>query len=272
MLSLGRVLSTVEQSLHRWERATSAPGGPSSASYSLFSSFFGRPLRNLPSIDIYGEKDDDYDDALAHLLEKPRRPRLRDLSIDPSTLCKAACGFQQLTKDHSLMKGGWTLTRVAMRLLTSRDARLMKECSINDIVKICEAAALTDYGGHGRELLLGFFARKLLQVLNQSIQEGENSNIRFDMSDASPQETATLLWSLGELGARHSLPSGDQERSLAYKKMRLVSENAFLSKQDLLSLDKSALIRLVSLRESGRTCDILGNLLTLVYSSVAWYS
>jgi hypothetical protein len=145
------------------------------------------------------------------------------------------------------MKGGWTLTRVALRLLTSRDARLMRECSINDIVRICEAAALTDAGGHGRELLLGLFARKLLQVLNQSLEKGKTADVLFDVSEASPAEISTLLWALGELGARHSLPADNEAGELAYKKMRLVSGKPLLSQENVKHLDVQSSMKLVSL-------------------------
>jgi hypothetical protein len=252
-VALGRILATVEQSLHRWERGdckilfrdnTSSSLG---SDVSLFSSFFGRPRVNQPLLEqMLSDDGDDDDSVLAPLLEKSRRPLLRDLSVDPSTLCKAACAFQRLSVEHPHIKGGWTLTRVAIRLLCSKDARLMRECSIHDIARLCEAAVRSDADGHGRELITGLFAHKVVQVLNESLEQGGDAKIdsSIDFTEASPSEISLLLWALGELGTKHTL--NDETRRSAYKKMYLVAVTPFLTRDQVKSLDVSSAMKLVS--------------------------
>lgn len=243
--ALGSILATVEHSLHRWERGTVPSSLNQASEASVFSSFFGKPRLNHQLLEhMLNDGEDDDESALGPLLEKSRKPLLRDLSVDPSTLCRAACAFQRLSKSHPYMKGGWTLTRVAVRLLSSKNARLMKECSIHDIVRLCEATVLCEADGHGRELITGLFARKVLQVLNESLDSAsEESSI--DVSMASASELSSLLWSLGELGAKHH--QIDDARHSAYKRMRLVSEVSLLSQDQVKSLDCSSTLKLVSM-------------------------
>ena len=247
--ALGSILTTVEQSLHRWERGDCQRviSSSSQGDTSLFSSFFGKPRihHQLPE-HLEGDLDDDDESVLAPLLEKSKRPLLRDLTVDPSTLCKAACAFQRLSKKHPYVKGGWTLTRVAVRLLSSKDARLMKECSIHDIARLCEATVLSEADGHGRELITGLFARKVLQVLNSALDDELDQKVdsSIDLTAASPPEKSSLLLSLGQLGAKHY--SSDDAKHSAYKKMRLESNSPLLSKHEIHSLDLSSTLKLVS--------------------------
>jgi hypothetical protein len=254
-IALGRILATVEHSLHRWERGecqSHLQDKDDSLSLgndaSVFSSFFGKPRLNLPLLEqVVTDQDDEDESLLATILDATRRPMLQDLSIDPSTLCKAACAFQRLSAKHRHINAGWTLTRVAVRLLSSKDARLMRECSINDIVRLCEATVLNDVDGHGRELITGLFARKVVQVLNDALDKGGDggADSSINVASASPYEISTLLWALGELGAKHSL--SDEARHSAYKKMRLVSAVPLLTKDEVKLLDASAVIKLVSI-------------------------
>ena len=250
-VALGRILSTVEQSLHRWERGDRQINSLDNESLthdaSVFSSFFGKSRINLSLLEQMVNDQDYEDDAvLAQLFEKSHRPLLRDLSVDPSTLCKAACAFQRLSAKEPHLKGGWMLTRIAVRLLSSKDARLMRECSIQDIIRISEAAVLSDVDGYGRELITGFFARKVIQVLNEALEcEGSGKpELSIELSSASPSEVAILLWSLGELGAKHVL--NDEARRSAYKKMLLVAATPFLTNEQIKSLDFSSITKLVS--------------------------
>eukprot|EP00980_Cylindrotheca_fusiformis_P007972 scaffold1697_cov120-Cylindrotheca_fusiformis.AAC.54 len=192
---------------------------------------------------MLNDGEDEDDSPLGPLLQKSRKPLLRDLSVDPSTLCRAACAFQRLSKQYPYMKGGWTLTRVAIRLLSSKNARLMKECSIHDIVKLCEATVLCEADGQGRELITGLFARKVLQVLNESLdceQKEETSTI--DLSRASSSELCTLIWALGELGTKHH--RSDESRHSAYKRMRLVAPTPLLSQEQVKKLECSSVVKL----------------------------
>jgi hypothetical protein len=241
-MALGKILAAAEHSLHRWERVDSTKDIASVDSHvesPLFSSFFGRPRINLPILEQAINDDDDEDDVVLAPLGRAQRPKLRDLMIDPSTLCKAACGFQRLSKVNPYIKGGWTFTRVAVRLLSSKNARLMKECSIHDIVRLCEAAVLSDVDGHGRELIIGLFARQVVKVLNEVLEDGSRHDTSIDIETASSTEISTLLWTLGEMGVKYSpgkQPSG--------KKMRLAFAEPLLRRIRVKSLDQMTLERL----------------------------
>ncbi|KAG7351141.1 hypothetical protein IV203_010501 [Nitzschia inconspicua] len=242
--ALGQILATTELSLQRWERGecgteSTSPGSHSDGS--VFSSFFGRPRMNLPILDLVMGGDEEDDGESAQASERAKRPKLKDLSVDPSTLCKASCNFQRLSATHPYIKGGWTMTRVAVRLLSSKNGRLMRECSIHDLVRLCEATVLGDVDGHGRELIIGLFARQVVATLNDALERKTTFSLNFD--SGSPSEMATLIWSLGELGVR-LLPSGVENHS-ASKRMRLVSLNLILSKIEVAALDLAGLNRLV---------------------------
>ena len=250
-VALGRVLATVEHSLHRWERGkcqnSAARDHNLSQDSSVFSSFLGKSRINLALLEQpIGDNEDEDEIALAHLLEKSHRPMLRDLSVDPATLCKAASAFQRLSVTHPHLQGGWILTQVAIRLLSSKNARLMKECSIHDVIFLTEAAALSDVDGHGRELIIGLFARKVVQVLNQALRDQSSGRRELSLvvSDAAASEIATLLWSLGELGARHQVE--DDASFSSYRRMRVVSERPFLSNEQIQGLKFPFLSKLVS--------------------------
>jgi hypothetical protein len=122
----------------------------------------------------------------------------------------------------------------------------MKECSIHDIVRLCEAAVLSEVAGHGRELVIGLFARKVVCVLNDALDTSDprKAASSIDVARASSTEIATLLWTLGELGVKHSLP--DETRHSAHKRMRLVTEKRLLTRDQLKTLDTHSIVRLVS--------------------------
>ena len=242
-MALGKILAAAEHSLHRWERvdfAKDVASAESQAEIPLFSTFFGRSRINLPILEQAINDDDDDDDLSLAPLGRSQRPKLRDLMIDPSTLCKAACGFQRLSNEHPHIKGGWTLTRVAVRLLSSKNASLMKECSIHDIVRLCEAAVLSDVDGHGRELIIGLFARQVVKVLNEVLDEENNHSTSIDIETASSTEISTLIWTLGEMGAKYS-----PGKHTSGKKMRLGFAEPLLRRIRVTSLDHVALERLI---------------------------
>ncbi len=242
-MALGKILAAAEHSLHRWERVDFAKDVSSVESHSespLFSTFFGRSRMNLPILEQAINDDDDDDDLSLAPLGRSQRPKLRDLMIDPSTLCKAACGFQRLSNEHPYIKGGWTLTRVAVRLLSSKNASLMKECSIHDIVRLCEAAVLSDVDGHGRELIIGLFARQVVKVLNEVLDEDTKHGTSIDIETVSSTEMSTLIWTLGEMGAKYS-----PGKHTSGKKMRLGFAEPLLRRIRVASLDHVALERLI---------------------------
>jgi len=244
MMALGKILAAAEHSLHRWERvdfSKDISSFESSAESPLFSSFFGRPRMNLAILEQAVNDDENEDDIALAPLGRSQRPKLRDLMLDPSTLCKAACGFQRLSKEHPYIRGGWTFTRVAVRLLSSKNARLMKECSIHDIVRLCEASVLSDVDGHGRELIIGLFARQVVTVLNEVLEDDSRHDTAIDIETASSTEISTLIWTLGEMGVKYA--HGKQPSS--NKKMRLVFAEPLLRRIRVKSLNQESLERLV---------------------------
>ena len=251
--ALGGVLATIEGSLHRWERglyqSSSKFDIETGTDGSLFSSFFGKSRLNSKLLDQrIGDQEDEDDYSLTSVFHKAHLPLLGDLTVDPSTLCKVACGFARLSAKHPYVTGSWTMTRVAVRLLSSKNARLMKECSLHDIVRLCEAAVLSEVAGHGRELIIGLFSRKVVQVLNEGLDpsyDRENSSSEsVDLAIATPSEISTLAWTLGELGVRHA--TSDEARQTAHKKLRLITDKPLLTKDQISSLNVSSLLRLVS--------------------------
>lgn len=132
------------------------------------------------------------------------------------------------------------MTRVAVRLLSSKHARLMKECSIHDIVRLCEAAVLSDVDGHGRELIIGLFAREVVKVLNEVLEDESRHETSIDIASASSTEISTLIWTLGEMGVKYS--PGKQPSS---KKMRLTIAEPLLQGIRVKSLNQFTLERLI---------------------------
>eukprot|EP00934_Nitzschia_sp_Nitz4_P005833 Nitzschia sp. Nitz4//scaffold13_size275219//181877//185890//NITZ4_000891-RA/size275219-augustus-gene-0.269-mRNA-1//-1//CDS//3329536065//5823//frame0 len=248
--SLGRILSTVERSLNEWERGDCAypkiaNKATTQGTYTaLFSSFFGRSKGNQPLLEqAFESRDDDDDNSIS---SRSRLPLLRDLPVDPSTLCKAACAFQRLLIKHPEIKGGLKLTDVAVRLLSSKSARLMRECSIHDIVRILEAAVHSDAEGYGRQLSTGRFVYRIVQVLNEALDDdsGNDSVSRnIKLEAASPSEIATLFWALGCLGVRHTRE--DDVPESAYKRLRLVSKRILLSVQQVQSMSTNDSLKLL---------------------------
>ena len=247
MDALGSILSSAEQSLNQWERGKMSTTQSEVKDASVFSSFFGksRLKDHLLEHSLNDGDDDDDENDLAPILEKSRKPLLKDLPVDPATLCRAACAYQRLSRKYPSMKGAWALTRVAIRLLVSKNARLMKECSIHDIIRLCEATVLAEADEHGTDLVIGLFARKVLQVLNAALDDGSEAlDSSIDVSQASRAEICTLVWSLGVFGVKHYFH--DDVKHSAYKRMHFVCKSALLSPSEINMLDTPSLLKLVS--------------------------
>ena len=244
--ALGSILAAVEQSLHQWERGKTSITQYETRDASVFSSFFGLPRLKQQLLEhALNDGEDEDESDWTPILEKSRKPLLRDLTVDPATLCKAACGYQRLSRKYPNMKGAWSLTRVAIRLLASKNARLMKECSIHDVISLCEATVLAEGDGHGTDLVTGLFARKVLQLLNAAIDNGsEAKDSSIDVTQASSTEICILLWSLGELGVKHRFH--DDAKCSAYKRRHFACESALLSVSEIDDLEFPSLLKLVS--------------------------
>lgn len=238
-LALGKILASIETCLFNWENCKpsfikeSGSDSPSSTEAIRFASFLGRSRRHIPFLD---QRMDDSDEVFLPLhSEKSRLPLLRDLPIDPLTLCKIACRLERLAESQMGIRVTETLTRVALRLLTSRSGRLIKECPMNDLVRMCEAAARND-SPSTRELV-SHFSRRLVYHLN-----GPG---RDDIVTLSAGHHAMLLWALGELGVKYT-PNEVDDTETAYRRLHLVSSIPFLSSDQMVVLSHTRAAKMVS--------------------------
>jgi hypothetical protein len=235
--ALGRVLSTVETSLLQWEHGSGCHAESTDSvvkESTRFPSFFGLSLLQLPFLDHKDDERVDVEEFQNHsLVEKKRLPLLRDLPIDPSTLCKAACSLSRLATSYATIEGSEPLLRIAVRLLTSRNGRLLQVCPRQDVIRLCEAVA-TNESAYGREQIV----RQVVRLLNDS-DEGSASGL----SSYPPKDIATLLWSLGKLGVKHQ-PGGNDVAS-AHRRLHFVQELPFLSEEQVRSLSSVCVTRLV---------------------------
>lgn len=236
--ALGRMTAAIESSLLDWENGLHSKldgRGPADESAS-FSSFFGRTKHLVPFMDQRIEESPGDGDDLSLLLvtRKSSLPLLKDLPLDPSTICKMTSSFAKLRTRHPAIGGGETLARVALRLLTSRNGRLLRECPIRDLVRLCEALA-TARGALGRERV-SLFVRRVVQLLNE-----EYKNKVFKLGAA---EMATFVWSLGELGVKFS--PGLDDPSSAHRRLHVTTDLPLPTEQqigDLPPLHWSNLVR-----------------------------
>ena len=237
-LALGKILSCIEVCLYNWEHCkpsfmkgndSDAPGRKEAT---RFASFLGRSRSHIPFLD---QRLDDSDDlALPLQTERSGLPLLRDLPIDPLTLCKIACRLERLAGVQGGARVTDTLTRVALRLLTTRSGRLMKECPINDLVRMCETAARTE-SASTRELI-SHFSRQLVLHLNGPGQD--------DISTLSPGHHAMLMWALGELGVKYT-PNAVEDAAVAHRRLHLVASIPILDSSQLVVLSHSRFAKLV---------------------------
>jgi len=235
--ALGKVLSTVEISLLKWENESGSSAdsadGHSAKESTRIPSFFGRSRFHASFLDHKNDESEEVDEF--HL--RSRLPLLRNLPIDPSTMCKAASSFARLTSNYAGIGGSETLLRIALRLLTSRSGRLLRGCPRQDIIRLCEAVAVNE-SVLGRELI-GSFVRRVVHLLNESDEESAQA-----LSSLPPQDFATLVWSLGELCVKHH-PKQD-DISSAHRRLQLVQELPVLSEDQIGTLSSVSVSRLVS--------------------------
>jgi hypothetical protein len=244
--ALGRSLTTVETVLFEWENGKlsyqqAEVGVKTSRDSTPFTSFFGRARTMIPRLlDLIGDDTIDEEEVgeLPLLLTKKKStlPLLKDLPLDPSTLCKLTCTFAELRRSHAPFRGGESLERVALRLMNSRSGRLLRECPMEDLVRLSHAVAM---GSSSRERV-GLFIRRLVQFLNE-MPDGENP-----CTNLSPAEKATLLWSLGELGVKFHPKGDDEDSSSAHRRLQLVTPVPVVEHEQLSLLSDQSLIQMVS--------------------------
>lgn len=258
--AFGRIFSTVETAIVRWERGHYNQNNgdeesvESRGGFTSLTSLFLRPSLSRHMLDQLIEEYNDLEEEDERILSSivdnkiQRLPRLRDLGIDPNTLAKAAGAFSTVCSSHLNLRGSPILTRVTLKLLTSKNGRLLQEFSMSNLIRACEAAAINEYVGRGEDLVVGQFARRFIQLLNEANNDAQNYNstskAALRLSSASPHEIATLLWSLGELGARHL--ASDKNRDTAHRRLRLIVDDPLMTDDQIQHLSSSSTLKAVS--------------------------
>jgi hypothetical protein len=245
--ALGLILSTVEASLIFWESGTTTSlRNPESENATVkesirFASVFGRTRFHFPLLDHKMDEglENHVDSATHTLSEKSKLPLLREIPTDPSTLTKLACSFTKLSVERPSVDAMVTLNRVALRLLSSRGGRLIRDCPSEDIIRLCEAIAISKDSASNREVVSSF-VRRLLKLLNDEGFDGKSSLF----SDGRPRDVARLVWSLGELGVKHA-PNAD-DPSTAYRRLQLTADRPFVLGDRVQELFNSDLVKLIN--------------------------
>lgn len=247
--ALGRLVSIMEGSVLRWENGQcekSSKEARRQVDESIrFTSFLGKPRLALSLLEQRLDTAiDDDDDSQVGESEKARHlPLLRDLSMDPSTMCKLAYALSRSHELFSEIDGAWTFTRVAARLMSSKHGQLLKVSSPGDNVRLAYACVTNQFNDRGREFISRSFVRRLVQRLNEQLEGKKEGSVSSRLA-LSSAETATLVWSLGYLGVRHWI-SEQCVNGTAYKKLRFVNSLLILSESELESSSTNSIARLL---------------------------
>ena len=204
----GEILAIIESSLKNWESGRTSSSRPDEAPKESvrFATFFGRTRFHAPLLD---QKLDDYvddpDDYLMVMNVESRLPLLKDLPIDPSTLCKVLHSLSLLSHAQR-MESPRTLLRITLRLLTSNNGRLLHECTIADIGRSLEAVL---HSNGGNRELSSLFVRRVLRLLNEKQTWYEGVETR---------DICRVIHSLGKLGVNYN---NRKESSSAHRRLQL---------------------------------------------------
>jgi hypothetical protein len=240
--SLGRVLGLIDVSLTSWEAGHSYTSKRKEAGEDVdprkeafhFTSFFGRARSHITSFEPKSEEGpDDLDDfpMPSFLAERTRLPILKDLPVDPATLCKLCGSLGRAEAKYSQLCDTSIMSRIALRLMTSRNGRLLSECQINDLTSICTSAASAP-SSTTREIV-GLFARRVVKVLNERPAA---------LLAARPAIFIKLLNALGDLGVKYH-PDADSDN--AHRRLQLTARLHLEETLELESLSNESLICLV---------------------------
>ena len=247
--TLGRMISAMEASVLRWESGQCEKISKDSVAQVdesiRFASFLGRPRLSLRILDqrLYTPIDDDDESHPTDSEKSHHLPLLRDLHMDPATMCKLAYGLSCTQRLFPEIDGAWTFTRIAVRLMSSKNGQLLKVSSPGDDLRLAYACAANEFAGYGREFITRLYARRFVQRLNDQLACREKGYVS-DRLALSPEDMSTLVWSLGELGARH-WKTEQGTNGTAYNKLRLVTDLPFLSESQLESLSPHSTARLL---------------------------
>ena len=243
--TLGKLIASIETSLLDWEKGRELDRVDmeihEDREASKVVSFLGRSRFALRFFDqrIENSLGDSYD-VQEFSKTSNRLPLLRDLPVDPLSLCKLSSAISKLAHqfDKSLIQSG-VLTRISLRLFVSHDGRLLRECPLHDLVRLAEATALSMEVAAARALT-GQFTRKVLHIINE-MPSDESGVIWMDLG---PDDLSGLIWSLGELGARYC--GTDSDRLTAHRRLS-IAVKPYFPIHSLESFSVSKTIRLVSL-------------------------
>jgi hypothetical protein len=241
-LTLGRILATLETNIIQWESGNRFASNqnqypPLAREHKRLSLLQGQPRGQVALFDQWFDHEDTEEHIVGSFAEKTRLPLLSNLPIDPLTLCKAACCFERLSSSHDGLHARETLTRVALRLLTSRNGHLMRAFPLKDLIRLGEAAARTTLMS-AREMI-SHFTRRFVCYLNDLSSD--------HLESLGPGDVVILVWSLGTLGVRY-LPGKDDVLS-AHRRLHLVSRLPFPNEDQLITLSNSRLVMLVRQQE-----------------------
>ena len=244
--SFGRIQETIEASLLRWEsgqkNVTASQQHKEGGLFSrLPSTFFGRARsRRLSLLDLkISDDEDDDDDATSS------KPTLKDLTVDPATLSKLCFGLAQVSRNHQQIIGSEQILRVASRLFSSKNGRLLSECSHKDIIRMCCACVDTmklagkELRGSDREFVLRQFPRRAVQLINTPLSDG-----RSYLDNLCPEDISAMLFALGELGVRASTSAESPETE--HRRLRMVPPCPVLPEDMLDSLSLTSVANLVA--------------------------
>mmetsp|Transcript_32651 Transcript_32651/g.49199 ORF Transcript_32651/g.49199 Transcript_32651/m.49199 type:complete len:1323 (+) Transcript_32651:138-4106(+) len=239
--ALGKIVSIMEQSIIRWESGQCEKqernrNNTRTEESFPFSSFLGKPRLSLKLLEQRLDKSiHDDDEHSSTETEKSFRPLLRDLSMDPATMCKMAYGLSRTNVMFPELSGDSTFARVAVSLL--KNGQLLKESTVSDCARLAFSCATNEVPGHR------LYVRRLVRHLNRKLESTDQHYVS-DQLTISPQELSILIWSLGELGVRH-WTTEDLSEGSSYKKLRLVTTAQLLSESQLYTIPTKAVVRLL---------------------------
>ena len=246
-------MSVIESSLLRWESGQCKRSIPNLQQRveeaTRFSSFLGRSRTSLKLLEQtlggFDDEDGDGDGTPASVMtSKSAVPLLRDLAVDPSTLCKLASSLSKFQRRHPNVVGTWTFLRVAVRLLTSKNAQILKEGQIEDVINLSSTCAAHEVSGPGRDFITRLYTRRAVQHLNNLLNSPkEDSRTVAETLRISPRTTAALIYAFGELSVRYDRT--DEKLSTAYKRLRLVTDRRLVSKEQIDRLETNNMVDLL---------------------------
>eukprot|EP00977_Amphora_coffeiformis_P017885 scaffold6007_cov183-Amphora_coffeaeformis.AAC.9 len=252
LVSLGRVLGLIDISLSSWEAGGAHPapkmdeeGETEHAKEAFrFTSFFGRARSHITKFERKVEDmHDDLDDypVQSLLAEKTRLPFLKDFPVDPATLCKLCGSLNRPGTKYSRVCDTHTMAKVILRLMTSRNGRLLQECHVSDLAALC-VTAVSVTSSANRELV-GLFSRRAVKVLN------EHPSL---LATAAPAILIKLIGALGDLGIKYH-PEVDSRN--AYRRLQLTARLPFSDDFAYNALSNESLKILVS--DAFGTCNLV---------------